>query len=157
MFLVCSSISFGWIKSSLNLWVTVPTLSENSLEKPKVIRKTISVTSVWFPSFPLSAWPLISSAEWCLGITIYSLLASYWRKFPISFTLQRTTVLKTPNIDRTPCKCGQVYIKQTGHSTKTSFKEHLIIWRSQPWFNTPSACSSQSNSEHQGIYKYGPH
>jgi len=37
------------------------------------------------------------------------------------------------------------------------FKEHLIIWRSQPWFNTPWACSSQSNSEHQGIYKYEPH
>ena len=156
MFLVCSSISMGWIKSSLNLRVTASTLSENSPEKPKIIRKTISITSVWFPSFPLSAWPLITSAGWYLG-TIYSLLASYWRKFPVSFTLQRTTVLKTPNIDRTPCKCGQVYIKQNDHSIKTSFKEHLIFWRSQPWINTPSACSSQSNSKHLGIYKYGPH
>jgi hypothetical protein len=137
---LCAAASHLGGLSSLNLGVTVSTLPENSPEKPKIIRKTISVTSVWFPSFPLSAWPLITSAGWCPG-TIYSLLASYWRKFPISFTLKR----------------GQVYMKQTGHSIKTSSKEHLIIWRSQPWFNTPSACSIQSNSEHQGLYKYGPH
>jgi hypothetical protein len=64
-------------------------------------------------------------------------------------------MLKVPKTVSTPYKCGQIYIKQTGNAIKTSFKEHLIIWLSQPWFSTPSACSSQSNSEHQGIYKYG--
>jgi hypothetical protein len=32
--------------------------------------------------------------------------------------------LKTPGVYSVPCKCGQVYFRQTSHSIKTRTKEH---------------------------------
>jgi hypothetical protein len=49
--------------------------------------------------------------------------------------------LKTPGVRSVPCKCGQVYIGQTGRSIETRIKEHqrhthLEEPDKQPWPNS---------------------